>query len=105
MDGDAAAARDKETEPPVPGPRIRADPNVLAKRVGDDIVLVHVETNRVFELNRTAAFLWDALSVGSTRAELEERMALEFDVERGELAREIDALLGQFTSEQLILTE
>lgn len=106
MDRDVAAdAEDAEMAPLVPGSRVCPDPNVLAKRVDDEIVLVHLETNRIFELNRTAAFLWDALAEGSTRAELEERMALEFDVEQEELAREIDELLGQFASERLIRTE
>ena len=83
MDRDAAAdADDKEVGPLVPGSRVRPDPNVLAKRVDDEIVLVHLETNRIYELNRTAAFLWDALAAGATQAELEERLALEFDVER-----------------------
>ena len=106
MDRDTATeADDKEVAPLAPGSKLRPDPNVLAKRVDDEIVLVHLESNRIYELNRTAAFLWDALAAGSTRAELEERIALEFDVARGELTREIDELLGQFTSEQLIRTE
>lgn len=106
MDRDAAAdAEDKKMGPLVPGSKVRPDPDVLAKRVDDEIVLVHLETNRIYELNRTAAFLWDALAAGSTQAELEERLALEFDVERDELAREIDELLRRFTSERLIRTE
>ncbi len=78
---------------------------MLAQRVDDRIVLVHLETNRLFELNLTAAFLWDALAEGSTRDELEERLALEFDVERDALVREIDELLGRLTSERLICAE
>ena len=88
MDRDAAAdADDKDVAPLVPGSRVRPDPNVLAKRVDDEIVLVHLETNRIYELNRTASFLWDALAAGATQAELEQRLALEFDVEREQLAR------------------
>ena len=105
MDRDVAADADKEMAPAGPGPRVRADPNVLAKRVDDEIVLVHLETNRIYELNRTAAVLWDALAAGSTQVGLEQRMAVEFDVEREELAREIDELLRQFTSERLIRTD
>jgi hypothetical protein len=100
-----AAPDDKELTSLTPETRVRPDPSVLAKRVDDEIVLVHLETNRIYELNRTAAFLWDALGGGSTRAEIEEQMALEFDVDRSGLAREIDALLGQLTSERLIHTE
>lgn len=92
---------ERETAPPASGPTIHPDPNVLAKRVGDEVVLVHLETNRVYELNRTAASLWDALATGATQAELEQRLAQEFDVEPNELAREIDDLLGQLRSAQL----
>ena len=107
MDREAAAdAEDKETGTPlVPGSRVRPDPSVLAKRVDDEIVLVHLETNRIYELNRTAAFLWDALGAGSTPAELEQQLTLEFDVDPEQLAREIDELLTRFTSERLIRTE
>jgi hypothetical protein len=106
MDRDVAAdAEDKEIAPLVPGSRVRPDPSVLAKRVDDEIVLVHLETNRIYELNATAAFLWDALAAGSTRAELEQRMALEFDVEPQQLAREIDEMLRRLASERLIRTE
>ncbi len=85
--------------------RVRPDPNVLAKRVGEETVLVHLETNRIYELNRTAASLWDLLAASPTKAELEERMALEFDVERDELVREIQVLLSELGSERLILME
>lgn len=106
MDRDTAAdAEDEETAPPAPGTRFRPDPNVLAKRVDDEIVLVHLETNRVHELNRTAAFLWDALATGSTHAELERQLSAEFDVEGEQLAREVDELLRHLASERLIRPE
>lgn len=106
MDSDAAAdANDTQIAPLVPGARVRPDPNVLAKRVDDEVVLVHLETNRIYELNRTGAFLWDALAAGSSKAELEQQLALEFDVDHEQLSREIDELLRQFASERLIQTE
>jgi len=106
VDRDAATeADDTDVAPLAPGSRVRHDPSVLAKRVDDEIVLVHMETNRIYELNRTAAALWDVLEAGATQAELEQRLALEFDVEPDELAREIDELLGHLMSERLIRTE
>lgn len=106
MDREAAASADESMgESRASDPTLRPDPNVLAKRVDDEIVLVQLETNRIYELNLTAAFVWDTLAEGITRAELEERMAGEFAVEPGELARELDELLRQLTSERLILTQ
>jgi hypothetical protein len=91
--------------PSTSGGTLHCDPNVLAKRVGEEIVLVHLETNRIFELNRTAAALWDVLATGPTRAELERQLRAEFDVEPDQLSHEIDDLLRQLTSEHLISTE
>jgi hypothetical protein len=106
VDRDAAAEPDEETTGLLgPGSRARPDPRVLAKRVDDEIVLVHLETNRIYELNRTASALWDALEAGSTRAELEQRLAQEFDVDPEQLAREVDEVLGHLTSERLIRSE
>ena len=106
MEPDAAADADDDKAGTVgPDSTVRPDPRVLAKRVDDEIVLVHLETNRIYELNRTGSLLWDALAAGSTRAELEERLVLEFDVDPEQLAREIDELLGHLTSERLIRTE
>jgi hypothetical protein len=45
------------------------------------------------------------LDTGLTPAELEQRLAQEFDVEREQLAHEVDELLKQLASEQLIRTE
>ena len=94
--------QDNDTAPLAPDTRVEPDPSVLAKRVDDEIVLVHLETNRIYELNNTAASLWDALAGGSTQAELEARLALEYDVDPSELAHEVDELLRQLTSERLI---
>lgn len=106
MNRDPAANQgDKTTAPFGPTSRVRLNPKVLARRMDDEIVLVHLETNRIYELNRTAASLWDLLSTGLTRAEVEERLAEEFDVAREQLAREIDELLRSFASEQLIHSE
>lgn len=102
MDRDASSeARD---EPSV-GSRIYPDPNVLAKRVDEEIVLVHLETNRIYELNPTGASLWDALAGGPTRAELEQLLALEFDVQPDQLALEVEEMLGQLADERLIRSD
>jgi len=87
------------------GSRIRPAPSVLAKRVEDEIVLVDMETNRIYGLNRTAASLWDLLGGGATAAELSERLAEEFDVEQEQLSSEIDEVLRQLAAEQLIRSE
>jgi hypothetical protein len=77
-------------------------PSVVSRRVKDEMVLVHLDTNRIYSLNRTAAHFWELIAAGSRRAEAEARMAETFDVEPAELAREIDACVKQLVDERLV---
>jgi Coenzyme PQQ synthesis protein D (PqqD) len=75
---------------------------VLSRRVEDGIVLVHLETNRMYELNRTGARFWELLETSSNRAEIEEALASQFDVDRDELRREIDTLADELSAAGLL---
>ncbi len=65
-------------------------------------MLLHLESNRFFELNRTAARLWELLASGCNRAQLEQQMLQEFEVDPTQLAREIDGLLATLSAQELI---
>ena len=105
MEQDPVGDVEGMTASPASGSRIRPAPGVLAKRVDDEIVLVNMETNRIYELNRTAASLWDLLGAGATPAELSERLAEDFDIEREQLESEVDQVLKQLAAERLIRSE
>src|SRR6185437_6262146 len=74
--------------------RPRPDPNVVGRRMGQEFVLIHLQTNRVYALNRTGARLWELLGEGCDREQIRERMAREFDVSDAALAEEIERLLA-----------
>ena len=97
MDG-----RDKDKAANPRGTRFERNPNVLAKHVAEDIVLVHLDTNRIYELNQTGAALWELLGTDLDRADIEERMLEQFEVDATQLRTEIDAILSQLTSEDLV---
>ena len=77
-------------------------PSVVSRRVNDEIVLVHLDTNRIYSLNGTAAHFWELIAAGSGRGEAEARMAETFDVEPAELAREVDSCVKQLVEERLV---
>ena len=81
---------------------LRPGRDVVAKRLADETVLVHVRTNRVYTLNRTGSRLWELLEQGCDRAGLRERMAAEFEVEPAVLDAEIEGILAMLISERLI---
>ena len=83
--------------------RFRASPDAVATRVGDEIVLVHMKTDQIYSLNRTAARVWDLLCADCDRAEIERRMLDEFEVPSAELAGAIDDLVSSLVRGDLIV--
>ena len=75
---------------------------VVSRRVGDEVVLVHLGTNHIFALSPTGARFWELLSDGSSRREIEEQLLKEYEVSRDEVSAEIDSLLTTLEAEGLV---
>jgi hypothetical protein len=81
---------------------LRPHPDVVWRRLDDDVVLVHLRTNRIYSLNHTAARAWELLSAGEDRAQIEQTLLDEFDVDPGALKRSLDELLDHLASAELV---
>jgi hypothetical protein len=82
--------------------RFRSDPDVVARRVQDEVVLVQLGRNQVYALNRTGARLWELMVDGCRPSEAVECMLEEFDVAEPELRGEIDSFLDLLLREGLL---
>ena len=87
------------------GDTFRPQPDVVSRRLDEQTVLVNLRTNRIFELNRTGARLWDVLGEGSSESQIVERLLAEFEVPQEQLEREVRALLDQLLDEGLISSD
>jgi hypothetical protein len=76
--------------------------DVVSRRVGDEVVLVHLRTNHIFALSPTGARFWELLSEGSSRSQIEARLLEEYDVSREEVSAEIDSLVEALQGEGLV---
>jgi hypothetical protein len=85
--------------------RFHSDPDVVARRVQDEVVLVQLGRNEVYALNRTGARLWELLVDGCRPSEAVERMLGEFDVSEPELRAEVDSFLDLLLREGLLSSE
>jgi hypothetical protein len=83
--------------------RFHSSPDALATRVGDEIVLVDLNTDRIYSLNRTAARIWELMCADCDRAEVERRMLEEFDITRDQLAEAIDDLVMSMMQDGLLV--
>jgi hypothetical protein len=68
-------------------------PRVLSRRLGDELVLVHLDTNQIYTLSATGGRFWELLSESRDRERVEASLRAEFDVSGEEIGAEIDRLL------------
>lgn len=76
--------------------------NVLFRRLGDDMVLFHLESDRFYELNATAARFWELLNSGHNVDDARLQILEEFEVDPAQLATETESLLEALRREDLI---
>jgi coenzyme PQQ synthesis protein D (PqqD) len=84
---------------------VRPNAHVLCRQVKDGAVLIHLETNQIYDLNRTGYRIWQLLQQGSDSASIRDRIHEEFDVDPAVAANELHTLLDRLSSEGLIEEE
>ena len=83
--------------------RVRQNEEVVLGRLGQAGVLVHLATNRIFELNATGLRIWDLLGQGQVLSVVEQALQAEFDGDRERLQADILTLVEALTREGLVL--
>ena len=76
--------------------------HVLTRQLPGGAVLVHLQTNQIFELNETAARVWELLGSGVPPSDLVNRLINEFAVDADAAAAEVTTLLEMLTREGLL---
>ena len=70
--------------------------------MGGSAVLIHLESNRVFELNSTGARIWTMIESGLDHDEICSRLQKEFGQPAAEIQASVDELLTSLQRENLI---
>ena len=83
--------------------RFQIDPETVANRMGDQVVLVHLGTDRIFELNSTAARIWDLLVDGRDQKEIEQLLCEEFQISQDLANQKTEELLASLIAEKIII--
>jgi hypothetical protein len=91
------------SKPATPGGEWRFDPQVVAERIDREVVVVHLQTNKIYELNPTAARVFELMRGGADRAMLERALLAEYDVEPDRLTASLDRLIGELRAAKLLL--
>lgn len=74
----------------------------MFRRLGDRMVLIHLQTNDIFDLNETSARLWELLVEHRDMDVVQAHLAREFDVDATALQRETRTTLATLAGHDLI---
>jgi len=84
---------------------IRMNDNVIARRMGGSAVLVHLSTNRIYELNATGTRIWELLERGHNSTEISAKLSAEFTVSQTEAWDSYNKLISDLLKEGLVSRE
>jgi hypothetical protein len=94
-----SGADDEPSRPELP---LRPSPDVIARRLDGAGVLVHLPTNRIFELNVTGIRIWELIGNHETFASIVNHLVDEFDVEAEEATAQLSECIRKFRREGLV---
>lgn len=80
---------------------VRPSHNVIAKRLEGGILLVHMSTNCIFELNESGSRVWELLAQCEDVNSIVEHLVEEFEVDQARATQEVESLLARLQSEGL----
>jgi hypothetical protein len=83
-------------------PAVRPATDVVARRVDDGMVLVHLATNQIFELNDTGARIWELLSTGRDSDGVVVQLMQEYGLDRNEATRAFRDLVDELQVGRLV---
>jgi len=82
--------------------KLKPNKDVVSRRVGDEVVLVHLGRDTMYSLNPTGARAWELLNEGLDLEATEAALAEEFGVDRAEVRRELESLIAELEHQHLV---
>ena len=82
---------------------LKPSAHAICRQLGHGAVLIHLETNQIYELNVTGRRIWELLGEGLDARDIPERIRLEFDVDAWRAVQETDNLLETLANERLLV--
>ena len=82
--------------------RFRLLPDVMARRVGEEIVFLNVQRECYYGLEEVGARMFTLLTEGLMVEDVVQRLQVEYSVEPDVLQRDIESLIGDLTRHELI---
>lgn len=78
-------------------------PDVVSRRIDDELILINLESDRIFALNSTGTRFWELLASGGSVGAARDALLEEYDVAVAPLEAEMDGILQQLIAEGFLI--
>lgn len=82
--------------------KIQPSPDVLARELGDDTVLLDLKSGTYFGLDKVGARIWELVMGGQSEESILDALTEEFDGERSAMRADLHRLLDEMAEQGLI---
>ena len=77
--------------------------HVLARRTGDEMVLLNLDNEQYYGLDEVGTRFWDLVAAGGSFGSAITTLLEEYEVERDVLERDLTALVGELSENGLVV--
>ncbi len=81
---------------------VRPVADVLVSQVGDELVLLELDSEQYFGLDSMGRAMWERLTTSSNIAEAVAALLAEYEVDEPRLLQDVARLLGELVSRHLV---
>ena len=99
------ADEESEKKTSLTGQHLKPNPDALFQRLENGAILLHMKSDRFYNLNKTGARFWELLNEGHDLDHVQEQMLREFDVKPAILEKEIKGIIASLQKEDLVSVE
>ncbi len=85
--------------------RVRIPAEVLARQVGEETVILHLEKGAYFGLDPIGARIWQLLAEDITLAEVCDAIEREYEAPRAEIEHDLLSLVDELLAQGLVLPD
>lgn len=82
---------------------LQAHDDVVARAVGDEMVLLDLQTGIYYTLNSVGATVWRAIEDAQPVSAILDRVIAEYDVDRATARADVDRILGELVQQSLLI--
>ena len=82
--------------------KVTVPPEVMARQVGDETVILDLASGNYFGLDPVGARIWQLITEGCAPAAIRDTLLAEYEVTPEDLERDLDRLLGELISQGLL---